>query len=269
MAVELSVATVESADGTRIAYERLGQGEGPPLVVVDGGFFYRANGYGRDLAPELAPRLAVVAYDRRGRGDSGDTAPYAPEREVEDLAAVIGAVEEGGPVFAVGHSSGAVLALEAALRGLPIAKLALYEPPIMPGGYDPAEVAAEVRQLTDLAATGSPGDAAAFFLGSTGMSAEAIGELRETPMWPAMVAVEHTLAYDTMVVAAWPRPAARAAGLATPTLLLDGESFPWMTATAGELAAALPAGRLVTLAGQGHLAGPTVLAPVLTEFFLG
>jgi pimeloyl-ACP methyl ester carboxylesterase len=124
-----------SADGTMIAFERAGQG--PALILITGGLTDRT--VTRSVAAELAPRFTVYAYDRRGRGSSGDTAPYSAEREVEDLAAVIGAA--GGPALVFGHSSGAVLALEAAARGLAITKLAAYEPPYLTGasGRRPAD----------------------------------------------------------------------------------------------------------------------------------
>jgi len=258
--------TVTSRDGTRIAFER--SGDGPPLILVDAAFCHRANGPARALAAELAPPFTVYAYDRRGRGASTDTPPYVPEREVEDLQALI--ERAGGAAFVYGLSSGAVLALEAAARGLPIDRLALYEPSIAPGGSDRRAAEAEAAKLTELATTSHAGDAAAFFLASTGVPAEAVEEMRAGPGWPAMVAVERTLAYDVTIVGAWSTPAARAAEIAVPTLVLNGgASFDWMGTTADELAAALPAAQRRTLEGQPHFPDPAVLAPVLAAFFAG
>src|ERR1700752_2671894 len=123
MAVAIAQNTVTSKDGTMIAYSQVGQG--PTLILVDGALCYRQFGPSQDLAAKLASHFTVITYDRRGRGESGDTRPYAVEREVEDLDALIQAA--GGSAFVVGISSGAALALEAANRGLAITKLALYE----------------------------------------------------------------------------------------------------------------------------------------------
>jgi pimeloyl-ACP methyl ester carboxylesterase len=264
---EVEMDVVASRDGTRIAYERTGAG--PAVVLVDGAFSYRANGGSRPLAALLADRFAVYAYDRRGRGDSEDAPSYAPEREVEDLAAVIGAA--GGAAGVYGWSSGAVLALHAGASLPAITRLALFEPPVLPGA-DPAEAEAEAAQLAALAASGPEGAAAGFFLSSTGMPAEAVAEIRQAPFWSAMVAVEHTLAYDIAVIAAWQRATAddAVARAAQPTLVIDGgASFDWMGSAADALAAPLPQGRRRTLPDQTHQVDPAVLAPVLAAFFAG
>jgi pimeloyl-ACP methyl ester carboxylesterase len=119
--------TVLSRDGTAIAFDK--SGVGPPLILVDGALCYRASGPSRSLAALLAEHFTVFTYDRRGRGESGDTAPYAVEREVDDIEALI--EEAGGSAYVYGVSSGAALALEAANRGLAIEKLALYEAPFI------------------------------------------------------------------------------------------------------------------------------------------
>jgi pimeloyl-ACP methyl ester carboxylesterase len=121
------VRKVLSKDGTAIAFDRLGHGS--PVILVDGALCYRGMGQSGQLAELLAQHFTVFTYDRRGRGDSGDTAPYAVEREVEDIAALLS--EAGGAAFVWGMSSGAVLALAAANRLSGIKKLALYEAPFI------------------------------------------------------------------------------------------------------------------------------------------
>lgn len=257
--------TLTSSDGTAIAFER--SGAGPAVILVDGAFCYRANGPSGPLTALLAPRFTVFSYDRRGRGDSGDTAPYAVEREVEDLGAIVD--EAGGSAYVFGFSSGAALALVAAAGGLPVTKLALWEPPIAPGGTDPRAAAEEAARLAELAA-GRRGDAAEFFLTGTGMPTEAVAQMRQAPWWPAMEAVEHTLAYDVTVVGIWSPPTPRVASVAVPTLVIDGDaSFDWMGESADALAAALPDGLRRTLQGQTHEVDLEALAPVLEAFFAG
>ncbi|MBA3825079.1 MAG: alpha/beta fold hydrolase, partial [Ktedonobacterales bacterium] len=185
------MGTVISADGTRIAFDQAGQGA--PLILVDGALCHRAGGPMPGLAPLLAQHFTVFTYDRRGRNESGDTVPYAVEREVEDLVALI--TEAGGSAGVYAISSGAALALEAAASGLNITKLALYEPPF---NMDPAARPAAVhysQQLRPLLAEGRRGDAVALFMTRVGMPAEAADGMRQSPMWPALEAVAPTLAY--------------------------------------------------------------------------
>src|SRR6478752_4591282 len=170
--------TVPSGDGTTIAYDR--SGDGPPLILVSGAMGTRAHA--ADLAVQLATTFTVFAYDRRGRGDSGDTQPYAVEREIEDLHAVIGAA--GGSAFIYGHSSGAVLSLRAAAAGLAIPKLALHEPPVIVDDSRPPVADDLVDNLDALIAAGKPDDAVAYFLtDSVGMPAQAIPAMRQNPSW--------------------------------------------------------------------------------------
>src|SRR5215207_11658700 len=114
------VYSVPSGDGTSIVFERLGKG--PPVIVVGGATCDRT--ITRPLAEELAKHFTVINYDRRGRGDSGDTAPHAIEREIEDLRALV--AEVGGTASVYGHSSGAGLVLHAAAHGLPAPKGVLH-----------------------------------------------------------------------------------------------------------------------------------------------
>src|SRR5512136_3089047 len=144
---------VTSKDGTPIAFGKTGHG--PAIILVSGALGDRSAA--APLTPLLSPHFTVLAYDRRGRGDSGDTAPYAVEREVEDIDALV--TEAGGSAFVYGHSSGAVLALEAAARGLAITRLALYEPPFIVDNSHPPVSADYVARLNQLVAAGRRGDA--------------------------------------------------------------------------------------------------------------
>jgi pimeloyl-ACP methyl ester carboxylesterase len=261
--------TVTSSDGTTIAFDR--SGEGPPLVLVGGALSDR--GAAGSLAEALAPSFTVYAYDRRGRGDSGDTAPYTVAREVADLEAVV--AEAGGSAFVFGHSSGAALALEAVAHDLPVTKLALYEPPfIVDDGHAPLPDD-YVERLTELSSSGRRGDAVEFFLTSgPGVPAEVIAGMRAEPFWPAMEAMAHTLAYDGEVMgdtmAGRPLPPDRWASVTMPTLVMDGDQSPeWARNSVAALAEVLPNAERRSLAGQDHGAASQVLSPVLVEFFLG
>jgi pimeloyl-ACP methyl ester carboxylesterase len=259
-----------SADGTRIAFDRSGQG--PALILVGGALSDRAAAVG--LAAKLAAHFTVIAPDRRGRGDSGDTTPYAVEREVEDIHALIG--EAGGSAFVFGHSSGAVLALEVA-RTFPerVPKLAVYEPPFIVDDSRASLPADYVAQLETMVSEGRRGDAVAYFLTTgPGVPAEAVESMRGEEYWPSLEAVAHTLAYDGAVMgdtmSGSPAPLERWASLAVPTLVMDGgASPPWQHAAAAALASVLPDARHRTLADQDHGPADEILAPVLEEFFVG
>jgi pimeloyl-ACP methyl ester carboxylesterase len=255
------MSSVQSADGTTIAYER--SGEGPALILVTGAFCDRSSP--ASLAAALAPAFTVYCYDRRGRGDSGDRPPYAIEREVEDLAALAAlAAAAGGRPFVFGHSSGAALALEAAAAGVPMARVAAYEPPYTGASFPPAGFAGE---LAALAASGERGTAAGLFLQSTGAPEQAVAQMRSSPYWPRMESLAHTLSYDITLCNGGVVPAGRLAGIAVPVLALAGGKSPdWAAAAAGEIAAAVPDGRSRVLDGQDHGPADEVLAPALTEF---
>jgi pimeloyl-ACP methyl ester carboxylesterase len=221
------VETAQSADGTIIAFDRTG--DGPPLVLIGGAMSTRVAAAG--LASHLDD-LTVVRYDRRGRGDSTDTAPYAVEREIEDLDALLRVV--GGSAFVYGHSSGAVLGLRAAEAGLAIPRLALYEPPFMIDDTRELPPPDYVERLRALVAAGRPGDAVEYFLRvAVQVPAGAIAGMQASPMWPGLEAVAHTIAYDAKImgdtVRGNPGPLRRWAAIATPTLVLDGgASPPWL-----------------------------------------
>jgi pimeloyl-ACP methyl ester carboxylesterase len=254
---------VTSKDSTTIAFDRLG--EGPAVILVSGGSVDRSSLAA--LADLLAQHFTVFNYDRRGRGPSGDTPPYAVEREVEDIDAVVEAA--GGSAYLFGSSSGAALALEAA-RQLPnrITKLALWEPPYIPEGF-PRPPADTAKTFSDLVAAGKRGDAAEYFMAKVvGMPPEFVAQARSSPWWPAQEALAHTLAYDATIMGDYSLPTERAAQVTIPTLVLDGgASFPFLHPTAQALVAALPNGRQRTLEGQSHDVAAEVLAPALTEFF--
>ncbi len=258
---------VTSDDGTAIAYEQ--QGDGPALIVVDGALTTRRSESKSQLLELLSPRLRVYVYDRRGRGDSGDIAPYAVEREIEDIAAVIG--EAGGSAALYGHSSGACLALEAALAlgSVQVTKLAMYEAP-----YDDDPAAREgweryLAEMTVALADGRPGDAAALFMTFVGTPADQLESVRQAPFWPGIEAVAPTLAYDHAALMGKDRsvPAGRAARITVPVLVMHGEDgAPFMAETARTLAMTIPGAKLGTLAGEGHNVSPQALAPLLAEF---
>ncbi|MEU4222666.1 alpha/beta hydrolase [Nonomuraea sp. NPDC026600] len=254
--------TVLSADGTRIAYDR--SGSGPALVYVTGALCDRSTD--KPLAALLAPYFTVLTYDRRGRGDSGDTAPYQVEREVEDLAAVI--AEAGGSASVYGMSSGAALALHAAAQGVAITRLALFEPPYSPDDEERlTQARAYAARLGELLTAGRRGDAVELFMTTVGLPAELIGQMRGAPMWPALEALAPTLAYDAAVMGNSALPAELVAQVGVPALVADGGASPaWLRDTARRLAGALPQGRHRTLAGQTHDVDPQALAPVLREF---
>ncbi|HVV18372.1 MAG TPA: alpha/beta fold hydrolase [Pseudonocardiaceae bacterium] len=247
---------VTSPDGTEIAYEHTGSG--PAVVLVDGAMCYRGAGPLGPLAALLGHSHTVYTYDRRGRGASTDTPPYAVDREVEDLRAVIAAT--GGRAGVYGISSGAVLALAAA--GPEITGLALYEPPFVPKqpGYS--------DRLAELLAADRRGDAVALFMATVGMPEQMITGMRGTPGWAALEAIAPTLAYDDRILGDGSVPAAP--GVTVPTLVLSGGASPQFLQTAAKVTAdAIPGAEHRTLEGQTHDVAAAALAPVLAEFFRG
>jgi hypothetical protein len=263
--------TVTSRDGTRIAYERLGAGS--PVIIVGAALSDRTDT--RRLAGLLADRAAVVNYDRRGRGDSGDTLPYTVEREIEDLAALIDAV--GGSASLFGSSSGAVLALRAAAAGLPIRRLAVFEPPFRVDASSPPLPADYEERLAALIAAGRHGDAVRLFMThAVGVPGPFLLLMRLWPgLWSKLTAMAPTLLYDQAVVgdtlAGRPLSAAEWSGVSVPTLVLDGgKSPPVFRSASSSLASILPDATYRTLPGQNHgavEASPKAIAEVLAEWF--
>lgn len=239
---------VASRDGTTIAYERYGNGDGPAVVLVSGSLCTAASE--GPLARLLARRFPVVTYDRRGRGGSGDTGPYAVEREIEDLAAVVGEAGSGAALHGVG--TGGALALAAVAAGLSTGPVSVYEPPYS------AEAAARHARAAALLGRGQRGAALDLFLAESAVPAEA---------WPGREELASTLAYDHALLGDGTVPERRLAGVHARVLVVDGGASPaWTRRAARALTAALPRARHRTLTGQTHEVAPHVLAPVLEEF---
>jgi len=255
--------TTLSADGTKIAYDQTG--EGPPIILVVGAFNERSTG--APLANALESHFTVLNYDRRGRGASGDTLPYAVEREVEDLDALIR--EAGGAARVFGYSSGAILALEGAARGLNITKLALYDAPFMVGDDIPRPPKELAGQLSKLVASGHRGEAVELFQTKmVRIPEDVVAQFRHAPFRPALEAIAHTLVYDASIVGEQELPMAQLPSIKMPTLVVyGGESPAFMGNSAKALAKALPRGQVRALDGQTHDIVPSALAPVLLEFF--
>ncbi len=262
--------TVRSKDGTTIAFDRTGAG--PPVVLVGGAFSWRTWKGFVELAELLSRRYTVLNYDRRARGDSDNTLPYAVEREVEDLAAVIDAA--GGSAFVWGMSSGGILALEAARAGVPIAKLAAYEPPFIidtAGGVPPEDF---VEHLEALIAGDRRSEAAKYFMAKVMGMPAIIPALMSLwpPIWSKLKATSHTLPYEAILadrhLRGQPVDASYWADLATPTLVISGEKSPEkLRKGAHAIAEALPAAEHRVLAGVSHNVKMNVLAPALAELF--
>lgn len=256
--------TVTSKDGTRIAYDK--QGSGPAIIIVSGATATKAAE--APLASLLAPNFTVYAYDRRGRVDSGDTLPFAVEREFEDIAAIIDLA--GGSASLYSISSGAILALRAVASGLPVSKLALWEPPFSVDENGRQYHLEYRKQLDKLIAEGRRGDALELFMTRVGTPAQFIAQARQSPWWPQGEALAHTLAYDAAAMGDSLVPAEEAAGVTIPTLILDGgPSDPFFHAAAQALLAVMPNAKIKSLDGQTHNVDPQLMAPVLTEFFKG
>jgi pimeloyl-ACP methyl ester carboxylesterase len=252
--------SVTSRDGTVIAYERAGVG--PALVMVDPALGHREFDSIRGLGELLAADFTVVTYDRRGRGASTDTAPYAVGREVEDIAALVAAV--GGSACVYGFSSGGLLALQAAAAGIGVEKLVLMEPPI--GTDDDPADATFTAEMAELVAAGRRREAVRRFLAGCGVPEEALAGMEES--MPALEAVAHTLVYDCLISEA--TDSALLATVSTPTLVLDSlGSSDDLTGWAATVAAALPEGHHRSLRGGWHGVPAQDLAPVVTEFCAG
>ncbi|NBH05147.1 alpha/beta hydrolase [Amycolatopsis sp. SID8362] len=251
---------VTSADGTSIFFEQ--RGSGAPVILVGGAFNDRTTVVG--LAEVLSDDFTTIVYDRRGRGDSGDTAPYAMEREIEDLAALIAHV--GGTASVFGHSSGAVLALEAAAAGIGIERVVAYEPPYATDEHPRGDVVDEVRAQL---AAGDRDAAVATFLQVAGTPAEMIEGMKQAPVWGWFTALAHTLPYDLTICGPGAHPRGSLARISIPTLVIGGgASDEALQAGARAAAEAVPGARHETLEGQDHgvLQYPETLKDLLTGF---
>jgi pimeloyl-ACP methyl ester carboxylesterase len=266
---ESTAGSVHSADGTSIAYERIGSG--PTIILVGGGLDDGSENAA--LAPELAERFTVYNYARCGRGDSGDTLPYAVEREIEDIEALIANAD--GSAHLYGVSTGGALALEAAAADLAIDRVAVYEVPYDMAEDWPQTWRAYVEQLAAVLAEGRRGDALELFMRLAGSSDDEIAAVRDSPYWPGMENIAHTLAYDAACLGNGQPPAARFAVITQPILVATGDERPpnaarWVLALDGAadaIVASVPNANRLTLAGQGHVADPRAVARVLERSF--
>lgn len=257
---------VTSADGTRIAYDRIG--EGSPIILIGGILSDRSNT--AEIATALADTFTVINFDRRGRGESGNTPPYAVEREIEDLDALIAAV--GGKAAVFGHSSGAALALHAAAAGLPIGRLMLYEPPYGPdeelSKSQSRELAVKVRAAL---AEDRRDEAIRLFFANFGMPDEMVdGFASDT----RLLALAPTMRHDFEIMGALSRggiiPEDVVRDVRVPTLAMTGGDSPdFFRETSARLVELLPDGRSLVLAGCDHSAPAADVAPAIARFIRG
>jgi pimeloyl-ACP methyl ester carboxylesterase len=263
------VSKVISKDGTPIAYSRIGSG--PPVILVDGALCWREQGPNGGLAEKLSTDFTVYTYDRRGRGESGDSPEWTTQREIEDLEAVI--TEAGGSAFVYGISSGGTLALDAAAAGLAIEKLAIFETPHFVDDTRPPLGEGYEERLTEFVKSDDRGRAVKLFM-TEGVALPGImvGLMRLMPAWKRLKSVAHTLPYDVGFVVecqqGGPLPAGRWSSINVPTLaVVGGKSPKWMHNGMRATADAVPGSEHYVLAGEMHIVKPKALAPVLADFF--
>jgi pimeloyl-ACP methyl ester carboxylesterase len=257
-----ATARVVSKDGSQIGFTRVGNG--PALVIVSGALAHRALNGDTALVRKLADHFSVYTYDRRGRGESSDTKPYAVDREIEDLEALID--HAGGKAYVYGVSSGAALALQAAakLGAAKVSKLAVYEPPY---GQPQRDFTAQKEGVKERVRTGQPGDAAAFFLSAIGTPSNVLEGMKSSPDWEAIKRFDFTLAYDFDVLGDGRVPEDIVKAIGIPTLVMAGEkSMDFMHPTATRIASLIPDAQRTTLKGQTHQVAAEAVAPVLIEF---
>lgn len=265
------MGAVTSRDGTHIGFTRTGQG--PALILVDGAMCFRNFGPMEGLAALLNQQFTVYTYDRRGRGESGDTQPYAVERELEDIEALV--TEAGGAAFIYGISSGAALALLATAQLPAIKKVAAYEAPFGVDSSRTLVVENYLPQLTELLAADRRGDAVELFMRLVGTPAEMVAGMRQSPVWPTFESIAPTLRYDGTIVdnpqegQSLPSTfAGQLSDIKAPALVMAGGASPdWMRNAAQTIAKAIPDAQYRTLAGQTHELQSEVVAPILIEFF--
>lgn len=253
-----------SKDGTRIAYEKIGQG--PALVIVCGILGDHTQQAG--LAQLLSEHFTVYNFDRRGHGESGFTEPHAVEREFEDLDTLLN--EAGGSAFVYGTSGLGVLAMYAAAWGLShkFKKLAIWEPPYILEGSGHLPPKDYRERLISLLSQGQRGDMVELFMSeAVGMPIEFVSMMRTQPWWPAQEAVAHTLIQNADIMGDFSMPKEQLAAVSVPTLVIDGGQTPWISYAAQAVATALPNAQRYTIAGQPHNVADEAMAPVLIEFF--
>ncbi|WP_433164331.1 alpha/beta fold hydrolase [Kribbella sp. CA-247076] len=263
------MSTVTSADGTTIAFEAIGTGQ--PLIMTDGATAHRAvNPSNAEVAKLLSDEFRTYVFDRRGRGESTDTTPYAIEREIEDLAALIEDAGQSAIVF--GWSSGCLLALDAAAAGLPIKALALFEPPVVVDDSRPPLPTDYVERLEASVAAGRPEEAVELFMTAAAlMPPEFVEMMRGTPIWTGVEQVAGTIAYDGRIMGTTmsgnPLPTDRWAAVDVPVLVMHGDNTPpYLKTGPAAVAELLPTARLLPVTGENHNVEPPVLAPVLRQF---
>ncbi|HET9561599.1 MAG TPA: alpha/beta hydrolase [Propionibacteriaceae bacterium] len=253
------MAHVTSADGTPIAYQR--DGSGPAVILIGGGLDDGSEN--APLARELAEEFTVYNFARRGRGDSGDSSPYAVQREIDDIAAII--AEAGGSAYLFGASSGGMFALEAAAAGLPVGRIAVYEVP-----YDTADDALQRAReyrahLSVALVEGRRADAVGLFMRLAGSSEKDVADAMNAPYWPGLRDLAYSLAYDAALYG--PPPTNRLARITQPTLVATGGSNDYFEQAADAVAACLADAERQVIDGQRHVVDPKIMAAVLARFF--
>ncbi|GAA3149694.1 pimeloyl-ACP methyl ester carboxylesterase [Kribbella aluminosa] len=262
------MSTVTSADGTTIGFDAYGAGR--PLILIDGATAHRAvNPLNAEVGQLLSDGFRTYVYDRRGRGQSTDTAPYAIQREIEDIAALI--EDAGQPAILFGWSSGCLLALDAAAAGLPVAGLVLFEPPVVVDDVRPPLPSDYVEQLDAFVAAGRRDKAAELFMtAALGMPAEAVAGMKQSPYWAPLEEIAHTIAYDGRIMGSTmsgnPLPPDRWADVKVPVLVLYGDkTWPTLSAGAQAVAAHLPDATLRAVPGENHSTEASTVAAVLRD----
>lgn len=253
-----------SKDGTQIAFAKIGRG--PSLLIIGGAL--TDHQFYAPLADAMASHFTVYTLDRRGRGLSEDTKPYAPEREVEDVAAVMAL--SGGPTFLYGHSAGCALALRAAAAGLALTKLVLADPPYTPRGQNDeaartehAEQAAHIQRLND---KGDFKGSAKFFLSGFGLSEDELEAMLQSPPGAKMIRIARTLPHDFVLLGDGLVPTTLADTVRASALVLAPSAMP---EAALQLVGVMPNARFAAMDAPVHELSPGDFAPLLTQFFAG
>lgn len=255
---------VTSKDGTRIAYDKVGTG--PTLLIVNGAMGFRGNSFAKKFQAEFAKHFTVIDYDRRGRGESGDTKPYSVQREVEDIAALVHG-PGAGKCMVFAQSSGAALALEAAVSGVTMAKLFAYEPPYMVGN-PPDRPAPDFREhLEGLIAQERRDEAVTYFMTTVGVPRFAVRIMRLFPFWKDLRSTAHTLPYDAAVMAGFDFPTKRLTAIKVPVVAIAGEkTTPTLKRSVDEVAKTVPGAQRRVAPKMGHAVNAKRMAPLLRSW---